>query len=117
MTIRSLEDIIDYEKQALDLLSEDHPHYNEMMTPLYQIIENVGSVPKHNRYVVFMTGSLFPGGGQFMLKEWNKGQGILTTVGLMVLIGSWSKVEDLVGNNRFLDNEGTSIPLEHPFLR
>ena len=30
MTTRSLEDIIDYEKQALDLLSEDHPHYNEI---------------------------------------------------------------------------------------
>ena len=69
-----------------------------------------------NRYLVFMTGSLFPGGGQFILREWDKGQGILTSVGLMVLIGSWSKVEDLVGNNRFLDNEGTSIPLYKNFV-
>ena len=30
MTIRSLEDIISYEKQALDLLKEDHPHYKEI---------------------------------------------------------------------------------------
>jgi len=106
---------LDWEKARTSFISAqasfDHPHYNEMMTPLYQVIENVGSVPKHNRYLVFMTGSLFPGGGQFMLREWDKGQGILTSVGLMVLIGSWSKVEDLVGNNRFLDNEGTSIPL------
>jgi len=27
---RSLEDIISYEKQALDLLPLDHPHYNEI---------------------------------------------------------------------------------------
>ena len=27
---RSLEDIQTYEQQALDLLSEDHPHYDEI---------------------------------------------------------------------------------------
>ena len=30
MTTRSLDDIISYEKQALDLLPIDHPHYNEI---------------------------------------------------------------------------------------
>ena len=30
MMTRSLEDIVSYEKQALDLLSEDHPHYEEI---------------------------------------------------------------------------------------
>ena len=30
MMTRSLDDIISYEKQALDLLSEDHPHYKEI---------------------------------------------------------------------------------------
>ena len=30
MTTRSLEDIISYEKQALDLLPLDHPHYQEI---------------------------------------------------------------------------------------
>ncbi len=30
MTTRSLEDIISYEQQALDLLPVDHPHYNEI---------------------------------------------------------------------------------------
>lgn len=34
MTTRSLEDIISYEKQALDLLSEDHPHYKEIKSLL-----------------------------------------------------------------------------------
>ena len=46
-----------------------------------------------------------------MLREWDKGQGILTSVGLMVLIGSWGKVESFVDGNRFIDSEGTSIPL------
>ena len=30
MTTRSLEDIISYEKQALDLIPLDHPHYQEI---------------------------------------------------------------------------------------
>lgn len=30
MTIRSLEEVISYEKQALDLLPLDHPHYEEI---------------------------------------------------------------------------------------
>ena len=89
----------------------NHSHYNKLMGPLYQTIENVGSVPRHNRYLVFLSGSLMPGGGQFMLREWDKGQGILTSVGLMVLIGSWGKVESFVDGNRFIDSEGTSIPL------
>ena len=31
---RSLDDIISYEKQALDLLPLDHPHYEEIKTLL-----------------------------------------------------------------------------------
>jgi len=31
---RSLEDIISYEQQALDLLPLDHPHYNEIKSLL-----------------------------------------------------------------------------------
>ena len=27
---RSIEDIVSYEKQALDLLKKDHPHYEEI---------------------------------------------------------------------------------------
>ena len=30
MMTRSLEDILPYEKQALDLLDESHPHYDEI---------------------------------------------------------------------------------------
>ena len=34
MMTRSLEDIISYEQQALDLLPLDHPHYNEIKSLL-----------------------------------------------------------------------------------
>ena len=34
MTTRSLEDIISYEQQALDLLEENHPHYDEIISLL-----------------------------------------------------------------------------------
>ena len=40
MTTRSLEDIISYEKQALDLLKEDHPHYEEIKQLLTDQIED-----------------------------------------------------------------------------
>ena len=37
---RSLEDIISYEKQALDLLPLDHPHYQEIRDLLVQQIND-----------------------------------------------------------------------------
>ena len=40
MTTRSLEDIISYEQQALDLLSEDHPHYEEIKSLLVDQIND-----------------------------------------------------------------------------
>ena len=89
----------------------DHPHYDELMTPLYQTIENVNAVPKHNKYFVFLSSAIFPGGGQFLLKEWNNGQGILTSVSLMAIISNWARVEELVGKNRVIENESSSIPL------
>ena len=40
MTTRSLEDIISYEKQALDLLEENHPHYDEIRSLLTEQIND-----------------------------------------------------------------------------
>ena len=34
MMTRSLDDIISYEQQALDLLDSDHPHYDEIKSLL-----------------------------------------------------------------------------------
>ena len=40
MMTRSLEDIISYEKQALDLLPKDHPHYEEIVALLDEQIQD-----------------------------------------------------------------------------
>ena len=40
MMTRSLEDIYNYQKQALDLLKEDHPHYEEIKKLLEEQIQD-----------------------------------------------------------------------------
>ena len=88
-----------------------HPHYDKLITPLYQTIEEVYTVPKHNRYLIFMMSSLFPGAGQFMLGNKTQGQGILSSVGLMMLISSWTTVQRLVGSSRAVDDISLSVPI------
>ena len=39
--------------------------------------------------------ALFPGAGQFMLGNKNQGQGILSSVGLMLLVSSWTSYKAL----------------------
>ena len=88
-----------------------HPHYDKLITPLYQTIEEVYTVPKHNRYLIFIMSSLFPGAGQFILGNKTQGQGILSSVGLMMLISSWTTVQSLVGSSRAVDNISLSVPI------
>ena len=88
-----------------------HPHYDKLITPLFQIIEEVYTVPKHNRYLVFMMSSLFPGAGQFMLGNKTQGQGILSSVGLMGLISSWTTVQSLIGSSRAVDEISLLVPI------
>ena len=40
MTTRSLEDIVSYEKQALDLIPVSHPHYEEIKSLLMDQIND-----------------------------------------------------------------------------
>jgi len=40
MTTRSLEDVYTYEKQALDLIPIDHPHYAEIRSLLIQQVND-----------------------------------------------------------------------------
>jgi len=48
---RSLEDIISYEKQALDLLPLDHPHYNEIKSLLMdQVNEEISDYAYSGSY-------------------------------------------------------------------
>ena len=49
MMTRSLEDIISYEQQALDLLKEDHPHYKEIRQLLTDQINDEISDYANNR--------------------------------------------------------------------
>ena len=43
MTTRSLDDIISYEQQALDLLDNNHPHYDEIKSLLIdQVNDELG---------------------------------------------------------------------------
>ena len=88
-----------------------HPHYDKLITPLFQTIEEVNAVPKHNRYLIFMMSTLFPGAGQFMLGNKNQGQGILSSVGLMMLISSWTTFQSLVGSSRAVDDISLSVPV------
>lgn len=93
----------------------NHSHYNKLMLPLYQTIENISDVPNHNKYIVFLSGLLLPGGGQFMLREWDRGQGVFTSVGLLTLIATWGKVNAIVGSNRIADSEASSLPMYRDF--
>ena len=88
-----------------------HPHYDNLITPLFKTIEEVYAVPKHNRYLIFMMSTLFPGAGQFMLGDKTKGQGILSSVGLMMLISSWTTVQSLVGSSRAVDDISLTVPV------
>ena len=58
-----------------------------------------------------MMSSLFPGAGQFMLGDKMQAQGILSSVGLMMLISSWTTVKSLVGSSRAVDDISLSVPM------
>jgi len=88
----------------------NHPHYNELMLPLFQIIENTQTVETHNKYLVAFTGLFIPGGGQFMLRDINKGQGIFASAGLLALAYSWSRTKEISGSSRLMGHQSLSIP-------
>ena len=87
-----------------------HPHYDELIAPLFLTIENVQNVRMHNKYLVAATGLLFPGGGQFILNDINKGQGVLASAGLLALAANWSKTRTVTGSKRFLKHQSLSMP-------
>lgn len=89
----------------------NHPHYNKLITPLYQIIEDIGSVKTYNKYAVLISGLIFPGGGYFMLQDYDKGKGVVATFGLLMLVSNWGKVDKNSGMNRFYYSEGNTFPV------
>jgi len=88
----------------------NHSFYSDLMMPLYQAIEEVETVPRHNKIMVPLFGSIFPGGGQFVLKDWSKGKGVLATIGLLYVTTQWTSVGGLKSTNRLIEPEGSSIP-------
>ena len=45
MTMRTIDDVYTYQKQALDLISKDHPHYDEIRLLLTeQILDEVDNI-------------------------------------------------------------------------
>ncbi|MBH10792.1 MAG: hypothetical protein CMG74_10675 [Candidatus Marinimicrobia bacterium] len=88
----------------------NHPHYDELMVPLFQIIENVQNVRTHNKYLIAATGLFIPGGGQFMLRDVGKGQGIFASAGLLAMAYNWSKTNTISGSNRFMKHQSLNIP-------
>ena len=94
----------------------NHSHYKKLITPLYKIIEDVGSVKSYNKYSVLFSGLVIPGGGCFMLREYDEGKGIVATVSLLMLVSSWGKVinKDL-SSNRFYYSEANSFPVYNSY--
>ena len=90
----------------------NHSYYNKLITPLYKTIEDIGLVKNYNKYSILFYGLLIPGGGQFLLKDYDQGKGVITTFGLLMLMTKWGEVEQL-GNNsgRFYNSEANSFPV------
>ena len=93
-----------------------HPHYDQLFIPLYQTIEDIYTVPKHNRYFIFLLSTLFPGAGQFMLGNKNQGQGIFSSVSLMILVSSWTSFQSVVGSSRAIDDISLSVPVFNGYI-
>ena len=79
----------------------DSRYYSKLMIPLYQAIENVSSVRQHSHAKVAMGGMLLPGGGQFVLKDKQNGQGILATSLLLYGMYNLGSSNELGGTVHF----------------
>mgnify|MGYP001266560076 CR=1 FL=1 len=91
-----------------------HSHYNKLITPLYKTIEDAGLVSNYNKYSILFSGLLFPGGGQFLLKDYDQGKGVIATFGLLMLMTKWGEAEQWGDNSgRFYNSEGNSFPVNN----
>ncbi len=93
----------------------NHSHYSELIAPIFQSIQNVQEVKTYNKYLVSIGGLFMPGGGQFILKDINNGQGIFATAGFFLLATRWSKTDALSGSNRYLNHQSLSVPVFQDF--
>jgi tetratricopeptide (TPR) repeat protein len=54
----------------------DHPHYSDLLAPIFQAIDNVADVPLRKNWLTFLT-ALVPGGGRAYLREWDNAIGTM----------------------------------------
>jgi tetratricopeptide (TPR) repeat protein len=105
---------LDWENARATLISAeekfDDKHYSKLMISLYQAIENVSSVKKHSKSKVFLSGLVFPGGGQFVLKDKKNAQGILASSFLLYGIYNLGTGNDNSGDVRFSNSPGVMVP-------
>lgn len=86
-------------------------YYSKLMTPLFQVIENVSNVKQHSHLKIAMSGMLLPGGGQLALKDKQNGQGILITSLLLFGIFTLGDSDELNGTVYFDNSPGAVLPL------
>jgi len=89
----------------------DSRHYSKLMIPLYQVIENVSNVRQHSSAKVAMGGMLLPGGGQFILKDKQNGQGILATSLLLYGMYNLGSSDEIGGTVHFDRSPGNVVPV------
>ena len=86
-------------------------YYSKLMTPLFQVIENVSNVKQHSHMKIAMSGMLLPGGGQLALKDKQNGQGILFTSLLLFGMFSLGDSNDMSGTVIFDNSPGAVLPI------
>ena len=85
-------------------------YYSKLMIPLYQTIENVSSINQHSKLKVAISGLIFPGGGQLVLRDKTNAQGIFISTFLLYGIYSLSSSNDTSGDIRFYNSPGMVTP-------
>ena len=99
--LRSLE----WEKARTVFISAEEKfkdkHYSKLMISLYQTIENVSKVRRHNKFKVALSGLFLPGGGQLALKDKKNAQGILISALLFSSIYNSGRSGSISGIVRF----------------
>ena len=89
----------------------NHRHYSKLMVPVYQAIENVSSVRQHSHAKVALSGIFMPGGGQFILDDYQNGQGIFFTSLLLYGIYNLGISNELNGKVQFDNSPGIVMPI------
>ena len=106
---------LDWEKARAVFISAEEKfkdkHYSKLMIPLYQAIENVSGIRKHNKFKVAMSGLFLPGGGQLALKDKKNAQGILISALSFYSVYNSSKNSSSAGDVRFSRPSSTLLPI------